>query len=174
MSSILGLLFVQVIELRDDEGIVGDLLELDAVEVADGAGFRFGVAVAVVDFFDAIGCEHLGATCARLGGAGDELDVAAGEEGAEVHFRVEHVFAPLVAVEPELVVGIEAGGEAVVGGADDAIVVVKGDGPDFAEGVFGAQAGDMGEGHGVFGDGQPGAMDGGGHGGRKIWMVNFE
>lgn len=139
------------------------MLELDAVEVADGAGFGVGVAIAIVDFFDAIGGEHLGATGARLGGAGDKLDVAAGEEGAEVDLGVEHVFAAFVAIEPELVVGVEAGGEAVVSGADDAVVVVEGDGADFAEGVLGAQAGDMGEGHGVFRNGQSGAVGRGGH-----------
>lgn len=82
MSLLLGLLFVQVIELGNDERIIGDLLELDAVEFADSAGFGVGVAVAIVDFFDAISGEHLGATGARLGGAGDELDIAASEEGA--------------------------------------------------------------------------------------------
>lgn len=81
---------------------------------------------------------------------------------------MEHVFAALVAVEPELVISVEAGGEAVVGGANDAVVVVEGDCTDFAEWVLGSQTGDMGEGHGVFRDGEPGAVGRGGHEGEEV------
>ncbi len=142
------------IEFRHDQRVIRDLCELDAVEFADGAGFGVGVAIAEVDFFDAISAEHLGATRAGFCGAGDELDVATSEEGAEVDLGVEHKFAPLVAVEPEFMVGIEAGSQAVVGRADDAVVVIEGDGTDFAKGILRAQAGDVSQGHGVFRDGQ--------------------
>lgn len=81
---------------------------------------------------------------------------------------MEHVFATLIAIEPELVVGVETWREAVVGGADDAVVVVEGDGADFAERILGAQAGDVGEGHGVFRNGQPGAVGLGGHVGNEL------
>ena len=69
-----------VIELGNNQRILSDLGELDAVEIADGAGFGVGVTVAIVDFFDAVGGEHLGATGAGFRGAGDELDVAAREQ----------------------------------------------------------------------------------------------
>jgi len=130
-------------------GVVGERLEVDAVEGGEFVGFGGGVIVAVVDFFDAVGAEHLHAAGAGFCGDGDEFGFAAAEEGAEVDLGMEHEFAAFVAVVPEFGWGVVFWGEAVIGGADDAVFPVEGDGADFAEGVFRAQGGDMGEGHGV-------------------------
>ena len=129
-------------------------MEVDAVFVADGAGFGAGVGFVEVNFADPVGAEHLHATGAGFGGAGDEFDVASGEEAAEVDLGMDHEAAACVAIRPEFGGGVVARGEAIVGGADDAVVEVEGDGADFAERVLGAKTGDMGQGHGVFGDGE--------------------
>lgn len=109
-----------------------------------------------VDFADAIRAEHLHATGARFGGAGDKLDIATGKEAAKVDLSVDHETASGVAIRPEFRGSVVAWGEAIVSGADDAVVEVESDGADFAIGILGAKAGDMGESHGVLGDGQAG------------------
>ena len=119
-------------------------MEVDAVFVADGAGFGAGVGFVEVNFADPVGAEHLHATGAGFGGAGDEFDVAAGEEAAEVDLGMDHETAASVAIRPEFGGGVVARGEAIVGSADDTVVEVESDGADFAEGIFGAKAGDMG------------------------------
>ncbi len=117
---------------------------MDAVFVADGAGFGAGVGFVEVNFAYPVGAEHLHATGAGFGGAGDEFDVAPGEEAAEVDLGVDHEAAASVAICPEFWGGVVARGEAIVGGADDTVVEVEGNGADLAEGVLGAKAGDMG------------------------------
>jgi len=119
-------------------------VEVDAVFVADRAGFGAGVGFVKVNFADPVGAEHLHATGAGFGGASDEFDITAGEEAAEVDLSVDHEAAACVAIRPEFGGGVVARGEAIVGGADDAVVEVEGDGADFAEGILGAEAGDMG------------------------------
>ena len=69
---------------------------------------------------------------------------------------MEHEFLPCLPIRPEFRGGIVAGGEAVVGGADHAVVEVEGGGSNFSVGILGAEAGDMGEGHGVFRDADAG------------------
>lgn len=104
-----------------------------------------------IDLFDAVGAEGLHAGGAGHGGCGDDLGLAAFEEGAEVDFCVEHEFLAAFAVCPEIGGCVEAGCEAVIGGGDDAVVMVKGSGTDFPVGILGAEAGDVGERHGVLG-----------------------
>lgn len=65
---------------------------------------------------------------------------------------MEHEFLAAFAICPEILGGIEAGGEAVVGGGNDAVVVVEGGGADLAVRILGAEAGDVGERHGVLGN----------------------
>ena len=117
---------------------------MDAVFLADGAGFGAGVGFVEVNFADTIGAEHLHATGAGFGGAGDEFDVAAGEEAAEVDFGMNHEAAASVTICPEFGGGVVTGSEAIVSGANDAVIEVEGDGAYFAERVLGAKAGDMG------------------------------
>ena len=71
---------------------------------------------------------------------------------------MEHVFAPGVAILPELGVGIEPGSETVVCRADDPVVKIEGDRTHFAERVLRAEAGDMSQSHGVFRDADTGAV----------------
>lgn len=105
-----------------------------------------------IDFLNAVGAEGLHAGGAGHGGGGDDLGLTALKEGAEVDFCVEHEFLATFAISPEIGGCVEAWGEAVVGGGDDTVVVIKGCGADFAVGIFRAEAGDVGERHGVLGD----------------------
>jgi hypothetical protein len=120
----------------------------------------------VVDFLDPIGAERLHAGGAGHGSGGDNFGFAAFEEGAEVDLRVEHEFLTALAIGPEILGSIEAGGEAVVGGGDHAVVVVKCRRTHFSIRILGTEAGDMGKSHGVLGNAETVL----GHGGR----LNFK
>ena len=120
-------------------GVVGDLGEFHFVEGCDLVGLGGIVVVAVADFFDPVSAEHLHATGAGFRGDGDEAGSSPGEQRTEVHLGMEHVFLAGVAIVPKSFGGIEAGGEAVVSGADDAVGVVDGDRADFSVGIFGTQ-----------------------------------
>lgn len=85
-------------------------MEMDTVFVADRMGFGAGVGFVVVDFADTVGTEHLHAAGTGFGGAGDEFDIASGEEAAEVDLGMDHEAAAGVAICPEFGGGVVAGG----------------------------------------------------------------
>ena len=128
------------------------LLQGNVVKLCDLRRVGSAVDFLEVDFLDAVGAEGLHAGGARHGGGGDDLGLPALEEGTEIDLGMQHEFLPGLAILPEIRRGVEAWCEAVVGGGDDAVVVVEGGGADFSVWSFGAEAGDMGERHGVLGD----------------------
>src|SRR5690606_8399660 len=133
---------------------IRDLLELHTVDPGDLRRVGNVVDVPVVDLLDAVGTKRLHACRAGHGGGGHQLRLAAAEEAAKVHLRVEHEFLPAFAVVPEPGRGVEARCQAVVCGANDAVVEVERGDSDFPVGVFRAEAGDVGQRHRVMGNGQ--------------------
>ncbi len=128
---------------------IGDLLQLDVVELGDFRGVGGVVDFLIIDFLDPVGAQGLHAGGAGHGGGGDNFGLSTLEQGAEVDFRMQHEFLPALAVGPKTLGSIETRGEAVVGGGDHAVVVVKSCRTDLAVRVLGAEAGDMGKSHGV-------------------------
>ena len=65
---------------------------------------------------------------------------------------MQHEFLASLAIDPKISRRIEAWGQTVVGGGDDAIIMIKSSSPDFSVGILRTEAGDMGKGHGVLGN----------------------
>lgn len=110
------------------------------------------VVFPVVDFLNPVSAEGLHAGGTGHGGGGDNLGFAAFEQGTEVDLRVEHEFLPTLAIGPKILRSIEAGGEAVVGGGDYTVVVVKCRRTHLAIRILGTKAGHMRKRHGVLGN----------------------
>ena len=140
--------------LQDRLRELTDLFELHMVKRSDFRGIRNMVDLAVINFLNAVSAERLHASRAGHGGGGHDLRLATAKQAAQIHLGMEHEFLSRLAVIPEALRRIVAGREAVVSGADHAVIVVESGGTDFSIGIFRAQARDMGEGHGVLGDGQ--------------------
>lgn len=136
------------------ERVIWYLNQLDAVHGSNGWCFRFFIFFAIVDRFDAVGAECLHARGAGHGGAGDNAGFSPFEEAAKVDFGVQHVLLAILARCPESLRRGEAWEKAVVGGADDPIVLIQGCGTDFAVGILGSQGCHVCKCHNVLGDGE--------------------
>jgi hypothetical protein len=104
------------------------------------------------DASNSVGDEVHRAGTAWNGGDRDRLDLPAMGQTTEVGLSVHDKLATLQVVKPPVVGHLMARGQAVVGGRDDAVLMIEGDGPDLAARILRAQRGGAREDHRVFVD----------------------